>query len=191
MKTSFAPNLSIALAHYPVVNKNKETIASAVTNLDLHDIARAARTYGLERFFVVTPLEDQQRLVQRIVDHWTEGAGGAYNPSRRRALELIRIEDRIEDAVDRIERESGAAPRVIATCARSGPVRISFGKLRADLGEARPHLLVFGTAWGLDEAFLASAHDILEPVQGGSDYNHLSVRSAVAIILDRLLGPPR
>ena len=29
---------------------------------------------------------------------------------------------------------------------------------------------------------------ILEPVQAGSDYNHLSVRSAVSIILDRLLG---
>jgi hypothetical protein len=29
---------------------------------------------------------------------------------------------------------------------------------------------------------------ILEPVYGPGEYNHLSVRSAVAIILDRLAG---
>jgi len=29
---------------------------------------------------------------------------------------------------------------------------------------------------------------LLEPIEGYTDYNHLSVRSAAAIILDRLLG---
>jgi len=29
---------------------------------------------------------------------------------------------------------------------------------------------------------------ILEPIRGNAKYNHLSVRSAVSIILDRLLG---
>ena len=58
------PKLYVALIHYPVVNKNGETIASALTNLDLHDISRAAKTYGLEAFCVVTPLEDQKDLVE-------------------------------------------------------------------------------------------------------------------------------
>jgi len=30
---------------------------------------------------------------------------------------------------------------------------------------------------------------MLEPIAGTTGYNHLSVRSAAAIILDRLLGP--
>ena len=29
---------------------------------------------------------------------------------------------------------------------------------------------------------------VLEPIGGGGDYNHLSVRSAASIMLDRLFG---
>ena len=60
-------NLSIALVHYPVTNKNGEVIASAVTNLDLHDMARSARTYGVKGFYVVTPLEDQKALAAQLM----------------------------------------------------------------------------------------------------------------------------
>jgi hypothetical protein len=35
---------------------------------------------------------------------------------------------------------------------------------------------------------MAHADYILDPLAGAGTYNHLSVRSAVAIILDRLLG---
>ena len=52
----------------------------------------------------------------------------------------------------------------------------------------RPHLLVFGTAWGLAETFISEADYILAPITGPTDYNHLSVRTAAGIILDRLLG---
>jgi hypothetical protein len=52
----------------------------------------------------------------------------------------------------------------------------------------RPCVLVFGTAWGLSEALMETADYILVPVSGPEDYNHLSVRSAAAIILDRLMG---
>jgi hypothetical protein len=45
-----------------------------------------------------------------------------------------------------------------------------------------------GTGWGVTETILAQADHALEPIQGGTDYNHLSVRSAAAIILDRVLG---
>ncbi|MCP4687771.1 MAG: RNA methyltransferase, partial [Desulfobacterales bacterium] len=41
MNALSTPNLHLALLHYPVVNKNGEPVASAVTNLDLHDISRA------------------------------------------------------------------------------------------------------------------------------------------------------
>jgi hypothetical protein len=51
-----------------------------------------------------------------------------------------------------------------------------------------PCLLIFGTAWGLSPALLETADFVLAPIEGPTDYNHLSVRSAAAIILDRLLG---
>jgi hypothetical protein len=56
------------------------------------------------------------------------------------------------------------------------------------LQRGQPYLLVFGTAWGLAEPFISEADYILEPISGRTDYNHLSVRSAAGIILDRLLG---
>jgi hypothetical protein len=45
-----------------------------------------------------------------------------------------------------------------------------------------------GTGWGLTEECFSAADFILEPIAGNGSYNHLSVRSAAAIMLDRLLG---
>jgi hypothetical protein len=182
------PNVHVALIHYPVVNKNGETIASALTNLDLHDIARAAKTYGLKAFWVVTPLADQKDLVEKIISHWTSGIGAEYNPKRRSALELVRVNDSFPGALDRIAAEEGSNPITIATCARKYPASISHTKLRAMLSNGRPYVLLLGTAWGLAEEFISSADYVLEPIVGETDYNHLSVRSAAAIIFDRLLG---
>lgn len=182
------PNLYLVLVHYPVVNKNGDVIASAVTNLDLHDIARAAKTYGVKGFFVATRLADQIELTKRIVGHWTNGAGADYNPARRKALELIRAKESIEDVVSHIDAEEGVRPKTIATCARKFDTAISYEKMRGLIGNGKPHLLVFGTAWGLAEETIRQADYILEPVAGNTDYNHLSVRSAASIILDRLVG---
>ncbi len=79
--------LYIALLHHPVLDREGRVITSAVTNADIHDIARSAKTYGVKRFFIVTPIADQADLVRTIIGHWTCGAGGALNPSRREALE--------------------------------------------------------------------------------------------------------
>ncbi len=178
----------MALVHHPVVNKNGETIASAVTNLDLHDIARLARTYDLKRFFVVTPLHDQQTLVQRIVTHWTTGAGAQYNPKRCEALKLIRVVDSLADASARIFKRSQVVPRVIVTSARAAPNNVTFAHLRGVIADGKPVVLTFGTAWGVTAEFMAEADFCLEPIKFGSTYNHLSVRCAAAIALDRLLA---
>ena len=180
-------NLYVALMHYPVVNKNGETIASALTNLDLHDISRATKTYGLKAFFVVTPLEDQKDLVEKIISHWTEGIGAQYNPKRRSALEMIRVNDAYADVVDQITASEGVHPITIATCARRYPASISYKKCRSMLKNGKPYVLVLGTAWGLSEDFILAADYVLEPIVGKTDYNHLSVRSAAAIIFDRLM----
>ncbi|OQX63654.1 MAG: hypothetical protein B5M56_02195 [Desulfococcus sp. 4484_241] len=177
----------MALAHYPVVNRQGVTIASAVTNLDIHDIARAGRTYGISGYYVVTPLSDQKRLVESIVSHWTDGVGAKHNPWRAEAFRLVRVCETIEDAADRIRVREKVSPLVVATSARRHDSPVNIGFIRSKLEDV-PVLLVFGTAWGLAPEFLKSADHILEPLAVRGGYNHLSVRSAVSIILDRLLG---
>jgi hypothetical protein len=181
-------NLSIALIHYPVTNKNGEVIASAVTNLDLHDMARSAKTYGVSAFYVVTPLEDQKALVAKLVDHWVTGGGARYNPKRCEALQLVHVRDNLQQVIADIEQAGGQRPQTIVTCARSQAGSVNYGALRQTLGNGAPYLLLFGTAWGLTPDCMAAADIILDPVQGAGAYNHLSVRAATAIILDRLCG---
>jgi len=185
-----SPNLYLALAHYPVVNKRGEIIASAVTNLDIHDMARAARTYGARALYIVTPLEDQQSLVKTLVSHWTTGSGSVYNPKRCQALEMVCIQDTLEKAREDIDLRGEGYPRTVVTSARDHSGVISIPRFRKLLETGNPYLLVFGTAWGLSQDCMEEADHILEPILGNTEYNHLSVRSATSIILDRLLGRP-
>lgn len=178
--------LFLALVHYPVLNKNGEVIASAVTNLDLHDIARASRTYGVECFYVVTPLEDQWVLVERIAGHWKTGAGAAYNPDRRDALELIRLSASVDAAVADITEFTGARPTVVVTTARTDRANLGFPECRRLIAGDTPVLLCLGTAWGMAPEFMETANHVLAPIAGTTGYNHLSVRCAAAILLDRL-----
>ena len=183
------PNLYVALAHYPVIDKRGDIIASALTNLDLHDISRAAKTYGVKSFYVVTPLADQKVLAKKIIAHWTGGAGAVYNPDRRSAFELIKVKHSIIDVVEDINGTEKSYPKKVVTCARRYSASIGFAEFKNMLESGIPHLLIFGTAWGLAESLISEADFLLEPIAGTTGYNHLSVRSAAAIILDRLLGP--
>ena len=169
-------------------NKNGEVIASAVSNLDLHDISRAAKTYGVRAFYIVTPLADQGALVERIVSHWTEGIGARYNPDRSEALRLIRVAVSLDAVRNEIASSGKGVPITVVTDARPHPRNISYGELTEMLKSEHPYLLVFGTAWGLTIEFIDKADYVLAPIMGHTGYNHLSVRSAAAIVLDRLLG---
>ncbi len=181
--------LFIGLVHYPVTNKRGEVVATAVTNLDIHDIARAAATYGVSRYFVITPMESQRRLVGRIVDHWTVGYGGSYNPDRGRALTTISIVDNLASAIDWITEATKQEPVIVGTSARSGKETIDYDRLRAMIREhCAPYLLLFGTGWGMTEEVKDLCTYMVEPIQGPGDYQHLSVRSAAAIVLDRVRG---
>ncbi len=183
--------VAVALIHHPVYNIRQEVVTTSITPFDLHDIARTAKTYGAARYFVISPLGSQQALAHKILDHWRVGIGGELNKTRKEAFQLIELCSSLEDARLTIQNELGRPPRLVATSARGGPGRLSFGQCRAQLLESEdPHLLLFGTGWGMTEEILSQAHDFLEPIAGGGDgsYNHLPVRAAVAIILDRLLG---
>jgi len=184
--------LYIGLVHYPVFDKNEQRIASAVTTVDLHDLARVARTYAARKFLVITPLADQQELVDRVRRHWTRGFGASYNPDRKTAIELVAVAPSLDGAVESISSVEGEAPFVMATDAGGQEQNVlSFADARAMLHQDRLLFLLFGTAWGLDEQVLRQSNAVLEPIMGVDGYNHLSVRAAAAIILDRLVGMNR
>lgn len=180
--------VELALVHYPVANKNGETIGSAVTNLDIHDIARAARTFGIAKYHIVTPYEDQQQLVAEILDHWLTGRGSVYNEKRKAALSLVRVCASLDELYGQSEAEWGKRPTVVATCARPQPNTVGYGAVRQRLATGERFLLLFGTGWGLTPEVMARVDATLPPISGATAYNHLSVRAAAAIVLDRLLG---
>lgn len=179
----------LALLHHPVYDKNHQVVTTAVTNMDIHDIARSGRTYGVRGFYVVTPVKALQKLALKIIDHWEIGHGSQYNVTRKQALEIARIANSLDDAMIDIEREAGEKPAIVVTSARPTVNRISFNTLRDMLNnKARPFVILFGTGWGLTETVFSQADYVLEAIEGYTDYNHLSVRSAAAIVLDRLMG---
>jgi len=181
--------LYVALIHHPVYDRNRAVVTTALTNIDVHDIARSCCTFGVRAFYVVTPVDAHRALARRVVRHWQQGHGAEYNPTRREALEVVRLERSLEGAEIDVERETGVLPRLVATSARPLPGAVRAEQLRAEMETtAVPHLILLGTGWGLTEAVTERAHRSLAPVRGPTEYNHLSVRAAAAIILDRLAG---
>jgi hypothetical protein len=180
----------IGLLHYPVYNKRGEIIASAITNLDLHDLARLAKTYGAKRFYVINPLRDQQELAKRICRHWLRGYGARYNTDRQKAMSLISIVPTIESCMAEIQGGEGERPTLLVTDARKDKrQKISYDLAREIVNSNRVVMVLFGTAWGIAKELIGKADYLLEPIIGVSDYNHLSVRTAAAITLDRLFSP--
>lgn len=182
----------VALVHHPVHDRTGRIVTTAVTNLDIHDIARASRTYGVKRYFVVTPIAAQRELVTRIVSHWRTGASAERIPERGQALALVELAEDIAAARASIERSEGQRPFVVATAARSlGRRTLSFVEARAQIvAGGAPWLVLFGTGWGLADEALDAADALLAPLSGPTDYNHLSVRAAAAVVMDRLLAVP-
>lgn len=184
-----AARVYVALLHHPVYDKNGAVVTTAVTNMDIHDIARSGKTYGIQKFYVVTPVKALQRLALKIIAHWETGYGAEYNHTRKEALALAQVKDTLDDVILDVEQECGGKPLRVVTSARAGKNRTSFTELRKMLRVTpAPFLLLLGTGWGLTDEVLAQSDYILEPIEGATDYNHLSVRSAAAVILDRLLG---
>lgn len=182
-------NAYLALVHYPVYDKNHKVVATSVTNLDIHDIARACRTYGIAAYHLVHPVSAQRDLIRRIAGHWQTADGMAQNECRSEALSLVQVSASIEEVIREIQNRHQAPPFVVATSARARSCVVSPKQLlsRPELA-SRPLLLLFGTGWGLQDEWLDRADGILEPIMSGATYNHLAVRTAVGIILDRLFN---
>ena len=182
-------DLFVGLVHYPIYNKRMQVIATAVTNFDIHDIARTARTYDVKKYFLIHPHNAQKEIIQKIIGYWQHGFGRVYNPDRSEALDRVAYVADIAAAIDEVRKITGKEPVTVTTDARVYPNTISYQKARGMLQNGdRPLLVLFGTGFGMEKETMAAFDYILEPVYGPSNYNHLCVRSAVAIILDRLAG---
>lgn len=181
-----AKNCFLALVHAPVLNKHGRVGAVSLTNLDLHDIARVSRTYGMGGYYVCTPLQDQRLLGERLLKHWTRGPGREFNPDRASALELVCLAHSLDEAILDVHSRTGQEPVVVGTSANTAGT-LTISQVRREM-EVKPVLLVLGTGHGLVPEVLNRCAGVLRPIRFFSDYNHLSVRCAAAIIVDRLLG---
>jgi hypothetical protein len=157
-----------------------------VTNLEIHDIARTCMTFDIDLCYIVTPLAKQREIAEKLVDHWQHGYGVTYNPARSEALQRVRI---VADFAGMV-RDIGNNPLVVGTSSKERPEKaIGYGEL-CDLARngGRPVLVLFGTGWGLSEKVVRQCEKMLMPIRGKGDYNHLSLRVAIGIILDRIFG---
>ncbi|MFP4015469.1 MAG: RNA methyltransferase [Halanaerobiales bacterium] len=179
----------LGLIHYPIRNKLDDIITTTVTNLDLHDISRAGKTYDINKYFVINPIKAQQSLVRRMKKYWTSEYGAKYNPNRNEAFSVLEIADSLDDSIERIKEMTGKEPVLIATDARPYPNTISYVDMREKMFNSdKPFYIIFGTGWGMTPDMMQRCDYILEPIWGRGDFNHLSVRSAASIIIDRLLS---
>jgi hypothetical protein len=185
MKT---PRVAVGLVHWPIYDKARSVVCTNVTNFDVHDIARASRTYGIEKYYVINPMKEQLMFVSRMLEFWRTGYGAGYNAMRHTALTMVQVAHSLPEAIQ----DWDASTQIITTSAKpqAGVEGIGFTDLKKEMWDTGgSYFIVFGTGYGLEESVFAGSR-LLEPIKGAinGDYRHLSVRSAVSICLDRLLG---
>lgn len=189
---NYIPNHYVALMHSDVLVGSGQEGTTSVTSIDIHDIARSSATYGIKNYFIVTPLKDQQKIVSKLLYFWQQGFGYEYNQKRFKAVKDVVLKDALVEVVEEIKQKEGKEPILISTSAKR--VLDGSGKIVSYFDQSkvwsldRPVLFIFGTGQGLTQELLEKTDFLLKPIEGFSDFNHLSVRSAVAIILDRWLG---
>ena len=194
MKPHSRHRTAVVLLHHPVTNREGQVVTTAVTNMDIHDISRSVRTYEIDHYFLVTPLQEQQTLTHRILSHWSQGVCLEWHPDRAEALSRARCVSRFSEVkTELIDRYPGMRLEVAMPDARVIPGQKSYAEVRSVWEGEVPGIkvLVFGTGWGISPEFHPEVQTFLGPIYGPlglEGYNHLSVRSAVAIILDRLFG---
>ncbi len=179
-------SVSLAIIHYPVLDKRGDIVSTSINNLELHDVARSCMTFGVDLCYIVTPLEKQRVIAQQLIDHWKSGYGRAYNGDRAKALEKICMKAAFADVLAEFQ---GTPPVLVGTSSKRRDTSIEYGALSDWVRrDPRPFLLVFGTGWGLPADMVERCERVLLPIRGRGDYNHLSLRVAIGIILDRLFG---
>lgn len=181
--------IAVALLHYPVLDRSGQEVTTAITNLDVHDIARSACTYGIERYYVVHPVAAQRELVLRVREHWVNGAGKLRIPDREAPMRGVVVVPTIEAALN--DWGQGESVEFWTTSAADAEGALAHDAAAERLQTEGPSVLLgFGTGWGMSPRLHQLASFRLQPIQSPrtDGFNHLSVRAAAAILFDRLLG---
>lgn len=182
-------NIFLGLVHYPVYNKNGQIVCTSVTNFDIHDISRLCRTYDINKYYIITNTLSQIEYTNRIISFWKKEDSIGFNKDRNIAFENTIVIDSIENAMIDIEKITGKKVNLITTSAKKFDNSISYELMSKKIfNDDEVYFLIFGTGFGLTNEIMEKSTYILNPIRGNAKYNHLSVRSAVSIILDRLLG---
>jgi hypothetical protein len=187
---------AVVLLHHPVTNRQGVLGTTAVTNMDIHDLSRTCRTYEIDRFFLVSPLEEQGKWVDRILGYWQGGVAREWHPDRAEALARTRFVLDFDAALhELVSSFPGRAVEVVMPDARPLQNQVGYDQTRREWAAEPPGIkvIVLGTGWGVAPGFYPRVHRFLGPVygpRGDQGYNHLSVRAAGAVILDRLFGLP-
>lgn len=187
--TTIKSSVYLALVHHPIKNIKNETIKTSLTNLDIQDIARSCQTYGIKKYFITHPIKEQRELAKNVLDYWKSGKNIRNKSTKHSALENIVIKNSLASSIKQIKDIHGKKPKIVATDARIMHNMVNYSDIKHKLiTDNSPYLFLFGTGWGLTDEVLNNSDYILKPVGSYYEYNHLSVRSAVAIILDRIFG---
>ena len=187
----YIPSHYVVLMHGDVlVGPDRQPGSTSLMSIDIHDIARSSCTYGMKGFFISTPLKDQQAVAHHFLSFWQKGSGAEYNKGRHDALNLVSVTSSLDETIDAIMQKDGQSPLLIATSARhaGGTNEISYYDQELVWESQRPVLIVLGTGSGLAPHIIERCDYILGPIHGFTHFNHLSVRSAAAAILDRWIG---
>jgi len=183
--------LHIALVHYPVLDRKGHRVTTSVTNLDIHDFVRIALTFDVEKAFMVTPITQQREMIQYVKDAWIGREDSSEKKIRSRAFARLEAVPSIEAVQNDILKRTGSAPFTITTSATKAEGTLSFAEAQQKISsQTKPSLLLFGTGWGLTPEVHQAADARLEPIRAHATYNHLPVRAAIAMILDRLVPEP-
>ena len=185
-------NVSVVLVHFPAMDRTGRIIVTSFTTMDLHDIARPARAYEVDKFYIVQPVDGQRLIINKQIEYWLSEEGKKTNPTRHEIVQKVRLAYTLEEVIEEIEREKGKEPKLVGTDARKYPNTVSYEEMKKEIEKREDYfLLIFGTGYGLPPDLMSTFDYILEPIFGAGDWNHLSVRNAVAIILDRLFSRNR
>ncbi|MCR9162049.1 MAG: RNA methyltransferase [Nannocystaceae bacterium] len=174
--------LRVALVHHPVINRNGEEIASVIDEFDVFDGGRLALTYGIPTLYVVNPVPAQRDKAARIIAHAKSDARDAARGRMDALVWCASLEDAIADA------SRPEPPLLVATSAVAREPSVGFEDVRERLAGGSDVLLVIGKAWGLAPSVLRRCDAQLQPIDAGTGFNHLSVRAAMAILIDRIRG---
>jgi hypothetical protein len=179
-------SVSLVIIHHPVLDKRGDIVSTSINNLEIHDVARSCMTFAVDMCYIVTPLNRQREIAEQLIDHWQTGCGRQYNPDRAEALEKVRIVESLDILMEEFKDQN---PILIGTSSKIWETSIGYGELASRIQDYdRPFLLLFGTGWGLPAEVVNRCEKTLLPIKGPGEYNHLSLRVAIGIILDRLFG---